>query len=153
MNFRLKFSNFLNADKSLFPLKCHKISIEDDINNSLACQRNKTYKCVSCCCVLVTCWRRDKMKNRTKSNAISRRRSWTPFYACRYQTSSCSKCANAIWFSFICSRFFIFWFPLEAQQTKILQYPVLWRRKKVNKCLRTTTPSFFCYFHLEFPFR
>lgn len=30
------------------------------------------------------------------------------------------KSANAIWFSFICSRFFIFWFPLDREK---LQYP------------------------------
>lgn len=70
----------------------------------------------------------DMMKNHEKLNTIW---SWrrkirsellNPFFMLSLSDAFLRKrkSANAIWFSFICSRFFIFWFPLDREK---LQYP------------------------------
>lgn len=111
-----------------FRMKCVMISIDVDINNSLALkhpwQRNK--KRTNVISTLNPNRWGDMMKNHTKLNAIWIRveRKWKVveplFYACRYQASELlNKSANAIWFSFISSWFFIFWFPFGGRKTSI----------------------------------
>lgn len=128
--------------------KCLMISTNVDISDSFrfkySCHCNKKH---ICCEFEPPCdsgeeW--DMMKNHEKLNTIwSWRRKMrsellNPFFMLSLSDAFLRKrkSANAIWFSFICSRFFIFWFPLDGEK---LQYPFFMKanEKHSGLCARS----------------